>query len=112
MNTDPVTKLLVRWGEGEEDALEDLAPLVYERLHQLAHAAFRNEHGAQTLQPTAVVNEAWIKLADANLNLQDRHHFYALAARTMRRILVNHALARKADKRGGGQVLMTLHEGS
>ena len=108
--THEVTQLLARWGEGDENALEQLTPIVYERLHQLAQSAFRNEHGAQTLQPTAVVNEAWLKLASSKLDLKDRHHFYALAARMMRRILVNHALARKAAKRGGGQVLLTLQE--
>lgn len=106
-----VTQLLVRWGEGDEQALEELTPLVYERLRQLAESAFRNEYGAQTLQPTAVVNEAWLKLASANITVENRNHFYALAARMMRRILVNHALARKAAKRGGGQVMLTLEEG-
>ena len=108
---DPLTELLVAWGDGDPDALEQLTPLVYDRLRQLAHSAYRNERGAQTLQPTAVVNEAWLQLASARLELKSRHHFYALAARMMRRILVNHAMARKAAKRGGGQVLLTLNEG-
>lgn len=106
-----VTQLLARWGEGDEKALEQLTPLVYERLRQLAESAFRSEFGAQTLQPTAVVNEAWMKLANANITVENRNHFYALAARMMRRILVNHALSRKAAKRGGGQVMLTLQEG-
>jgi RNA polymerase sigma factor (TIGR02999 family) len=106
-----LTQLLVAWGDGDAQALEQLAPLVYDRLHQLARSAYRNEHGAQTLQPTAVVNEAWLQLANAKLELQSRHHFYALAARMMRRILVNHAVARKTAKRGGGQVMLTLTEG-
>lgn len=108
---DQLTQLLVAWGAGDREALEQLTPLVYDRLHQLARSAYRNERGAQTLQPTAVLNEAWLQLADARLELQSRHHFYALAARMMRRILVNHAMARKAAKRGGGQVLLTLNEG-
>ncbi|MEE4173735.1 MAG: ECF-type sigma factor [Xanthomonadales bacterium] len=108
---DQLTQLLVAWGDGDPNALEQLTPLVYERLRQLAQSAYRNEHGAQTLQPTAVVNEAWLQLANAQLELQSRHHFYALAARMMRRILVNHAVARKAAKRGGGQVMLTLNEG-
>lgn len=107
---DQVTRLLARWGAGDEAALEQLTPLVYERLHQLAEAAFRHEHGARTLQPTAVVNEAWVQLAGADIAVENRNHFYALAARMMRRILVNHALARKAAKRGGGQVVLTLQE--
>lgn len=106
-----VTLLLARWGEGDEKALEQLTPLVYERLRQLAESAFRKEYGARTLQPTAVVNEAWMQLAGANIAVDNRNHFYALAARMMRRILVNHALARKAAKRGGGQVMLTLEEG-
>lgn len=106
-----VTQLLERWGEGDEKALEQLTPLVYERLRQLAESAFRHEYGAQTLQPTAVVNEAWMRLAGANISVENRNHFYALAARMMRRILVNHALSRKAAKRGGGQVMLTLQEG-
>ncbi|MEM1412767.1 MAG: sigma-70 family RNA polymerase sigma factor [Pseudomonadota bacterium] len=110
-DTAQVTQLLARWGSGDEEALEQLTPLVYERLHQLAQSAFRNEHGAQTLQPTAVVNEAWLKLADADVSVENRNHFYALAARMMRRILINHAMARKAAKRGGGQVMVTLQEG-
>lgn len=106
-----LTQLLARWGGGDKAALERLTPLVYEKLHQLASSAFRHERGVQTLQPTAVVNEAWLKLADASISVENRQHFYALAARMMRRILVNHALARKAEKRGGGQVMLTLHEG-
>lgn len=106
-----LTQLLVRWGEGDEQALEALTPMVYERLHALAQSAFRREHGVVTLQATAVVNEAWLALANAQLQLENRNHFYALAARLMRRILVNHALARKAAKRGGGQVMLTLEEG-
>lgn len=108
---DQLTRLLVAWGDGDESALEQLTPLVYDRLHQLARSAWRHEQGAQTLQPTALVNEAWMQLAGASLDLQSRHHFYALAARMMRRILVNHAVARKAAKRGGGQLMLTLNEG-
>jgi RNA polymerase sigma factor (TIGR02999 family) len=108
---DQLTQLLVAWGDGEPGALEQLTPLVYDRLRQLARSAYRNERGAQTLQPTAVVNEAWLQLANAQIELKSRHHFYALAARMMRRILVNHAMARKAAKRGGGQVMLTLDEG-
>jgi len=105
-----ITQLLSRWSDGDEDALERLTPLVYQRLHELAEAAFRKERGAHTLQPTAIVNEAYLKLADASIDWRGSSHFYALAARMMRRILVNHAHARRAGKRGGGQVFVTYDE--
>ena len=105
-----ITALLQRWGEGDELALNELTPLVYDRLHQLAVAAFRQENNAHTLQPTAVVNEAYLQLANASVHWQDSGHFYALAARMMRRILVNHANGKLAEKRGAGRVRMTYVE--
>lgn len=111
MNSDDeLTQLLIRWGDGDEAAMEQLAPLVYERLHQLAHHAFRREYGSRTLQATAVVNEAWLQLADSKLAVENRNHFYALASRMMRRILVNNAVARRAAKRGGGEAKLTFNE--
>lgn len=88
--------------------MNELSPLVYERLQQLAQSAFRNEYQLQTLQPTAIVHEAWLQLAGAQPDVENRGHFYALAARMMRRILVNHAHARNAQKRGGDQQRVTL----
>lgn len=105
-----ITALLTRWNDGEQEALKELTPLVYARLHRLAEAAIREERAQHTLQPTAIINEAYLQLMDASVEWQDRGHFFALCARMMRRILVNHANARNAEKRGGGQLLMTYHE--
>jgi RNA polymerase sigma factor (TIGR02999 family) len=106
-----ITRLLSRWSDGDEEAMAALTPLVYEHLHRLARSAFRQEGQAQTLQATAVLNEAWLQLAGSKPAVENRAHFYALAARMMRRILVNHAEARNAQKRGGGLVKLTLEEG-
>jgi RNA polymerase sigma factor (TIGR02999 family) len=102
--------LLNRWSNGDHDALDELAPLVYEHLYRLAQNAFRGENSAHTLQPTAIVNETFLHLVDKSVDWQDRGHFYSLAARMMRRILVNHANARKAAKRGGGQKMVTFND--
>lgn len=106
----PVTALLAQWREGDERALDALTPLVYDELHQLAVSLFRGERQNHTLQPTAIVNEAYVRLAGAKIAWQDRSHFFALAARMMRRILINHANARLAEKRGGGQIDVTLDD--
>jgi RNA polymerase sigma factor (TIGR02999 family) len=106
-----ITRLLSSWRDGDKAALERLAPLVYEQLRRLARSAFRDEGANHTLQPTALINEAWLQLAASNPDLQDRGHFYALTARMMRRLLVNHAKARNAQKRGGDQLRITLEEG-
>ena len=105
-----VTELLVAWRNGESNALNELTPLVYAELHQQASHLFRHERANHTLQPTALVNEAFVRLSDAQVQWQDRAHFFALAARTMRRVLVDHATARVALKRGGGDVQLTLDE--
>ena len=97
-----VTRLLGAWRSGDADALERLTPLVYRELHRLARRAMRGERPDHTLQTTALVHEAFIALADARVDWVDRAHFYAIAARQMRRILVNHAEAHRAAKRGGG----------
>jgi RNA polymerase sigma factor (TIGR02999 family) len=106
----PITILLQRWSGGDEAALDELAPLVNAKLKSLAQSAFRNEHDVHTLQPTAVVNEAWLQLVDSSVDWKSRGHFYALVARMMRRILVNHARTRQAAKRGGGQVKLTFDD--
>ena len=105
-----ITALLRQWSDGDQAALDELAPLVDAKLRALALSAFRNEHGKHTLQPTAVVNEAWLQLIDSSVDWQSRGHFYALVARMMRRILVNYARSRQAEKRGGGQVVLTYDD--
>ena len=97
-----VTGLLQKWRAGDESALNELTPVVYEELKRLARGIFKSERADHTLQPTALVNEAFLGLVGTDVGWQDRAHFFALAARMMRRILVNHANARKASKRGDG----------
>lgn len=106
----PITSLLQSWQAGDEAALSVLTDQVYEELHRIAARLFRRENPGHTLQPTALVNEAFINLAGANVSWQDRAHFFALAARMMRRILVDHVRARNASKRGGSSVPVTLQE--
>jgi RNA polymerase sigma factor (TIGR02999 family) len=105
-----ITQLLKRWSDGDDAALEALAPLVYNELRKLAANAFRQERGGHTLQATAVVHEAYLQLVNASVNWDSRAHFYALAARMMRRILLNHANAKAAEKRGGDAVRVTFDE--
>ena len=105
-----VTQLLHAWRDGNEQALTQLTPVIYQELHRLARGAFRSERSDHTLQPTALVHEAFLKLVDSDVAWQNRAHFYALAARQMRRILVNHALARQAAKRGGDAPDLSLDE--
>ncbi|MGI8788130.1 MAG: sigma-70 family RNA polymerase sigma factor [Pyrinomonadaceae bacterium] len=105
-----ITELL---RQGNSQALEKLLPFVYDELRSLAGALFRNEFRADhTLQPTALVHEAYLRLVgDADgISWQNRAHFFGIAARSMRQILVNHAVARNAEKRGGGQTLIALDE--
>ena len=97
------TNLLLAWGRGERTAFDRLVPLVTHELHQLARRYLRDERRGHTLQPTALVNEAYLRLIELDrIQWQDRAHFFAMAARTMRRVLVDHARARDNDKRGGG----------
>lgn len=103
-----ITRLLHAWSDGDEKALERLTPLVYQELRRLARRAFRHERAGHTLQPTALVHEAYTRLVDAQVSWQSRAHFYALAARQMRRILVTHAEARRSVKRGGGLEPLSL----
>jgi RNA polymerase sigma factor (TIGR02999 family) len=97
-----ITRLLRAWGRGDSAALERLTPLVYERLRRMARSYMRNERPGHTLQATALVNEAYLRLVDArDLDWTDRAHFFAVCARVMRRILVDAARSRAAAKRGG-----------
>ena len=97
-----VTELLLDWGSGSESALEQLTPIVYAELHRMASRCMAGERRDSSLQATALVNEAYLKLVDVRrVKWQGRKHFYAVAARLMRRILVDHARARAAHKRGG-----------
>jgi RNA polymerase sigma factor (TIGR02999 family) len=107
---EPITELLAQWGSGNQQALERLTPLVYAELKRLAEGMFRGESAGHTLQPTALVNEAFEALVRMDVSWQDRTHFFALSARLMRRILVNHANARRASKRGGSNLRVTLNE--
>lgn len=102
-NTRDVTELLGQWRAGDDAALEQLTPIVYDELRRLARRHMLGERGDHTLQATALVNEAFMRLAGADVAWQDRAHFYAVAARLMRRILIDHARSRARDKRGGAQ---------
>lgn len=106
-----VTRLLRAWREGDEQALDSLLPLVYEELRAIAAASFRGERAGHTLQPTALVHEAYLRLASAQVDWNDRVHFFAIAARTMRRLLVDHAREQGAARRGGGWIQTTLDTG-
>ena len=104
-----ITQLLERWSQGDEEALDQLMPLVYDELHRLAGAYLRSERREHTLQPTALVNEAYLKLIrQRNIQWQNRAQFFGVAAQLMRRILVDHARATYADKRGGDRVNVSL----
>jgi len=97
-----VTRLLVAWQQGREEALDRLIPVVYAELHRLARAQMAREHAGHTLQTTALVHETYLRLVDgAQVSWRDRVHFFAVCARLMRRILVDHARASHAAKRGG-----------
>jgi RNA polymerase sigma-70 factor (ECF subfamily) len=101
-----VTQLLNDWSKGDQTALDQLMPLVYAELHRLAASYLSRERSDHTLQPTALVNEAYLRLIDQNsLAWENRAQFFGIAAQMMRRILVNHARDRHADKRGGPDIL-------
>jgi len=108
-STHQVTLLLAEWAKGSAKALNELTPLVYSELHQLAASYLRKERNGHTLQPTALVHEAYLRLVDqASPNWQNRSHFYGVAARLMRQILVDHARRRHAGKRMGSSVKVSL----
>lgn len=107
-----VTRLLIAWNAGDRDAVERLMPLVYGELREIAERHFRRERPGHTLQPTAVVHEAYFRLVDqTRVTWKNRGHFFAIASQAMRRILIDHARAREADKRGGRDKQVTLDVG-
>lgn len=106
-----VTQLLAHWSHGDDAALAELTPLVYGELRRLAHHHMDGQRPDHTLQTTALVNEAYLRLADQTKpSWQDRAHFFAVAARAMRQILVNYAKSSRAQKRGGGALKIELDE--
>lgn len=106
-----VTRLLLAWSQGKDAALEELLPLVHQELHRLARRYMFGERPGHTLQATALVNEAYLKLVNSrHVNWHDRAHFFAISAQLMRRILVDYARARGYQKRGGGVPKVTLDE--
>jgi RNA polymerase sigma factor (TIGR02999 family) len=108
--SDEITRLLAEWDSGDQKALDKLIPLVYSELRRTADRYLRKERQGHTLQPTALVHETYLRLAKMKeVPWRNRAHFFAAAAQIMRHLLVNHALAKKASKRGGGY-LVTLTE--
>jgi RNA polymerase sigma factor (TIGR02999 family) len=106
-----ITQLLMAWGDGDQAALEKLTPLVHAELHRLARRYMSQETPGHTLQATALVNEAYLRLIDwKNVRWQNRAHFFGVSAQLMRRILVDYARSRNYQKRGGGTVQVSLEE--
>ncbi|MEM6794838.1 MAG: ECF-type sigma factor, partial [Acidobacteriota bacterium] len=105
-----MTRLLVEWKQGREEALDELTPLVYEELHFLAHRFLRKQHQPDLLQTTVLVHEAYLRLVGEAVDWQGRDHFFAVASTMMRRILVDFARWRCAQKRGGGQAPVPLED--
>jgi RNA polymerase sigma factor (TIGR02999 family) len=110
-NRGEVTQLLVAIRDGEREALDRLLPLVYEELRRMAQRQLGRERADHTLHATALVHEAYLKLAGGSLNAVDRSHFLAISARAMRQVLVEYARRRNAEKRGGGWERTTLNDG-
>src|ERR1700752_4959503 len=107
----PVTRLLVQWSDGDEAALEELTSLLYRELRSMAQRHLRRERPNHTIQRTALVHEAFVRLVNQqSVDWRSRGHFFALASTLMRRILVDHARSRLASKRGGGQPVVSLEE--
>lgn len=106
-----ITEILQQWSGGKHEALDELMPLVYTELHRQAARYLRHERSNHTLQTTALINEAYLKLIDQrNVNWESRTHFFAIAAQAMRRILVDYAKTRNREKRGGGEENLPLEE--
>jgi RNA polymerase sigma factor (TIGR02999 family) len=106
-----VTQILHDWSGGDADAPERLMPFVYDELRRLARSFLARERGSHTLQPTALVNEAYLRLVDqTRVNWQNRAHFYGIAARMMRRVLIDHARAHATEKRGGATIHLSLDD--
>ena len=111
MNGENVTQLLNAWRQGDDSALEELTPLILHELHRRAQGYLRRERQGHTLQPTALVNEVYLRLVEQGSSTwNDRAHFFAVAAQLMRRILVDHARAHRAEKRGGQVERVQLDE--
>lgn len=107
-----ITQLLQAWRSGDEQALDRLAPFIYDDLRQMARRAISHERPDLTIQATALVNEVFLRLTEgAKVDWKDRSHFFAVASKVMRRILTDAARARRREKRGGGAEAATLHEG-
>jgi RNA polymerase sigma factor (TIGR02999 family) len=109
-STVETTKLLRQWRAGDRDALEQLIPRVYDELSRIAHRAMAHESSSNNLETQALVHEAYLRLIDANVDWQSRTHFIAIAARQMRRVLIDEAKARGRAKRGGGAVHVPLDD--
>jgi RNA polymerase sigma factor (TIGR02999 family) len=106
-----ITQLLIAWNQGDQRARDELMPLIYNELRRLARGHLRRERVNHTLQPTALVHEAFLRLIDqSQVNWQNRAHFFGAAARLMRQILINHAEARRAAKRGGEAERISLND--
>lgn len=106
-----VTTLLDRWSAGDTDGLQQLVPIVYSELKKLSASFLRRESDAATLEPTALVHEVYLRLAsEQRVRFESRRHFYGAAARIMRRLLVDHAREKQAEKRGAGAARMPLEE--
>jgi RNA polymerase sigma factor (TIGR02999 family) len=106
-----ITQLLIAWNQGDQGARDELTPLIYDELRRLARGYLRRERPGHTLQPTALVHEAFLRLIDqSQVNWQNRAHFFGAAARLMRQILINHAEARRAAKRGGEAERVSLND--
>ena len=111
LSPEQITLLLERWGQGDEQALDTLLPLVYPDLRRLASYLLKGDRPGHTLQPTALVNEAYLKLqGSAGIPWQNRTHFIAVAARAMRQVLCDYARKRKRERHGGGMVFVPLDE--
>jgi RNA polymerase sigma factor (TIGR02999 family) len=111
MNADDVTGLLLAWGRGDQAAFERLVPIVHAELHRIAMRCMSDERAGHSLQATALVNEAYMRLLNVKqVKWQDRTHFLSMAARLMRRVLVEHARRRRSRKRGTGDATVPLEE--
>ena len=105
-----ITTLLQQWGGGNKDVLDQLMPLLYDQLHRLASSCLRSERPDHTLRATALVHEAYLRLVGSEINYENRVHFYAVAARVLRNILVDYAKAQRRQKRGGDAERVELDE--
>ena len=111
LSSQEVTKLLLAWRQGKQDALDELIPIVYEDLRRQAHHYLQREQKGHSLQTAALINETYLKLLDCNkVSWKNRAHFFAVTARMMRHILVDYARSRRSQKRGGGLGKTTLYQ--